>query len=122
MEQLFKTIDVDGNGTIDFEEFLLLFKFKQPRPCEKENTRESEDLEANEKIMRMFDQDGSGFLSPREWLQVRGLICLCELNMALTLICCSNESSACGSNDVPITKPKDFYRDVESIFGAGPAK
>ena len=93
MEQLFKTIDVDGNGTIDFEEFLLLFKFKQPRPCEKENTRESEDLEANEKIMRMFDQDGSGFLSPREWLQVRGLICLCALNMALTLICCGNESS-----------------------------
>merc|ERR1712045_552572 len=39
VEQLFKTIDVDGNGTIDFEEFLLLFKFKQPRPCEKENTR-----------------------------------------------------------------------------------
>ena len=93
MEQLFKTIDVDGNGTIDFEEFLLLFKFKQPRPCEKENTREeSEDLEANEKIMRMFDQDNSGFLSPREWLHVRGLICFCELNMALTLICCSNES------------------------------
>ena len=28
----------------------------------------------------------------------------------------------CASIDVPITKPKDFCRDVESIFGAGPAK
>ena len=95
MEQLFKTIDVDGNGTIDFEEFLLLFKFKQPLPCEKKTTRENEDLEVNEKIMRMFDQDGSGFLSPTEWLQVsKGLIiCLCELNMTLTFICCGNESS-----------------------------
>ena len=29
---------------------------------------------------------------------------------------------SCGSNDVPITKPKDFNRDVESIFGAGPGR
>ena len=93
MEQLFKTIDVDGNGTIDFEEFLLLFKFKQPRHCvDNEDTQKSEDPGANERIMKMFDQDGSGFLSPQEWLQVSGSICLC-IKPSLTQICCSNESS-----------------------------
>ena len=66
---MFKTIDVDGNGTIDFEEFLLLFKSKGPKAKAKEaKTATSKD--PDQKLMEIFDIDGTGYLSPSEWIQV----------------------------------------------------
>ena len=62
MEKLFKKIDVDGNGSVDFEEFLLLFKFKQ-------YLGEEEDKQTK-KMFDMFDKDQTGYLSVDEWLQV----------------------------------------------------
>ena len=67
MDQLFKTIDVDGNGTIDFEEFLLLFKSKAKAKEAKTATSKDPD----QKLMEIFDIDGTGYLSPSEWIQVR---------------------------------------------------
>ena len=61
MDHLFKTIDVDGNGTIDFEEFLLLFKSQ---------TKAKEAKDPDQKLMEIFDIDGTGYLSPSEWIQV----------------------------------------------------
>ena len=61
--QLFKTVDVDGNGTIDFEEFLLLFKYKN-------SLGKSEKKSEDTRLFDMFDKDGTGFLSPSEWLLV----------------------------------------------------
>ena len=68
MDQLFKTIDVDGNGTIDFEEFLLLFKAKA-KEAKEAKTATSKD--PDQKLMEIFDIDGTGYLSPSEWIQVR---------------------------------------------------
>ena len=67
VDQLFKTIDVDGNGTIDFEEFLLLFKSKAKAKEVKTATSKDPD----QKLMEIFDIDGTGYLSPSEWIQVR---------------------------------------------------
>ena len=74
MDHLFKTIDVDGNGTIDFEEFLLLFKSNGPqaeakaKETKEANTATSKD--PDQKLMEIFDIDGTGYLSPSEWIQV----------------------------------------------------
>ena len=69
MDHLFKTIDVDGNGTIDFEEFLLLFKSKGSQAKAKaKEAKEAKD--PDQKLMEVFDIDGTGYLSPSEWIQV----------------------------------------------------
>ena len=65
MEKLFHKIDLDGNGSVDFEEFLMLFKFKQY--LEKE---EDADSSSTKKMFDMFDKDQTGYLSVEEWLQV----------------------------------------------------
>ena len=62
MEKLFKKIDLDGNGSVDFEEFLMLFKFKQYLGKEEETS--------TKKMFDMFDKDQTGYLSVEEWLQV----------------------------------------------------
>ena len=63
MEKLFHKIDLDGNGSVDFEEFLMLFKFKQYLGKEEEET-------STKKMFDMFDKDQTGYLSVEEWLQV----------------------------------------------------
>ena len=57
---------MDGNGTIDFEEFLLLFKFKEkPKPEYESNNHKDKQL------LDLFDKDKTGFLSPNEWMEVK---------------------------------------------------
>ena len=65
MEKLFHKIDLDGNGSVDFEEFLMLFKFKQYLEKEKDA-----DSSSTKKMFDMFDKDQTGYLSVEEWLQV----------------------------------------------------
>ena len=60
---MFQKIDLDGNGSVDFEEFLMLFKFKQYLGKKEEET-------STKKMFDMFDKDQTGFLSVEEWLQV----------------------------------------------------
>ena len=60
---MFQKIDLDGNGSVDFEEFLMLFKFKQYLGKEEEET-------STKKMFDMFDKDQTGYLSVEEWLQV----------------------------------------------------
>ena len=60
---MFHKIDLDGNGSVDFEEFLMLFKFKQYLGKEEEET-------STKKMFDMFDKDQTGYLSVEEWLQV----------------------------------------------------
>ena len=75
VDQLFKTIDVDGNGTIDFEEFLLLFKSKGPqakaKAKEAKEAKTATSKDPDQKLMEIFDIDGTGYLSPSEWIQIR---------------------------------------------------
>eukprot|EP00092_Neocalanus_flemingeri_P015728 GFUD01017026.1.p1 GENE.GFUD01017026.1~~GFUD01017026.1.p1 ORF type:complete len:166 (-),score=59.46 GFUD01017026.1:227-724(-) len=68
VQNLFRQVDTDGNGKVDFEEFLKLMKHKQKKTA----TKESED--PNMQIFQMFDKDGSGSLSSQEWLEVMNLM------------------------------------------------
>merc|ERR1711874_829440 len=66
---LFRQVDNDGNGKVDFEEFLKLIRNKQKYAPDQE---ESDD--PNLQIFKMFDKDGSGSLSASEWLSVMNLM------------------------------------------------
>lgn len=50
-------VDQDGNGTIDFDEFLVMMAKKM---------KESDSEEEIRQAFRLFDKDGDGFISPAE--------------------------------------------------------
>lgn len=62
VEKMMKNVDIDGNGTIDYTEFVMA-------------TMNEKSLVNNEKLMqafKMFDKDGSGTISPDEIKEVLG--------------------------------------------------
>ena len=67
LKQMIKEIDLDGNGVIDFNEFLYLMVKKM-----KGNDTEEELLEA----FKVFDRDGNGYVTSHELRNV--LTSLCE--------------------------------------------
>jgi calcium-dependent protein kinase len=61
VDKMFKEIDIDGNGTIDYTEFVMA-------------TMNQHNMMSNEKLMqafKMFDKDGSGTISADE---IRGVL------------------------------------------------
>jgi calcium-dependent protein kinase len=62
VDKMFKEIDIDGNGTIDYTEFVM-------------GTLEEKTVLTNDKLMqafRMFDKDGNGTISHDEIKEVLG--------------------------------------------------
>ncbi|XP_072971799.1 calmodulin-1-like [Typha angustifolia] len=57
LHDMIKEVDVDGNGTIDFEEFLNLMAKKMKETDADEELKEAFDV---------FDKDKNGFISPSE--------------------------------------------------------
>ena len=78
VKRLFNRVDSDGNGRIDFEEFLKLFLLVNKG--KKKDNKEDEDIEEppeideerrkSLKLMKIFDIDGDGVLSISEWQNV----------------------------------------------------
>jgi len=57
LQEMVNEVDADGNGTIDFPEFLTMMARKM-----KDTDSEEEIKEA----FKVFDKDGNGFISPQE--------------------------------------------------------
>lgn len=57
LEDMIKMVDVDGNGTIDFPEFITMIAKKS-----KDGNSEEEIVDA----FKVFDTDGNGFISAAE--------------------------------------------------------
>jgi len=60
-------VDTDGNGKVDFEEFLDLVRNKKN---EDGSVTEVDGSEKSKEIFRLLDKDGDGSLSVDEWEQV----------------------------------------------------
>ena len=50
-------VDVDGSGSIEFDEFLIMMSKKIKEDAASNDIREA---------FRVFDRDGDGFISPEE--------------------------------------------------------
>lgn len=70
LQIMMNEVDTDGNGTIEFEEFLNLMARKM-----KESEAEQELMEA----FRVFDKDQDGYISPSE-VQLKLNISTCFWN------------------------------------------
>ena len=67
LQKMIKEVDLNGNGVIDFNEFLYLMVKRM-----KENDTEEELIEA----FKVFDRDGDGYVTAHELRNV--MTCLCE--------------------------------------------
>lgn len=56
-QDMINEVDADGNGTIDFPEFLTMMARKMKNTDSEEEIREA---------FRVFDKDGNGFISAAE--------------------------------------------------------
>ena len=77
VKRLFNRVDSDGNGRIDFEEFLKLFLLVNKGKKKKDSDEEmderpefDEERRKSLKLMKIFDTDGDGMLSISEWQNV----------------------------------------------------
>uniref|UniRef100_A0A1W7RAU7 Calglandulin n=1 Tax=Hadrurus spadix TaxID=141984 RepID=A0A1W7RAU7_9SCOR len=57
LRQMVTSVDVDGNGTIEFDEFLIMMARKLHETDSEQELREA---------FRVFDKDGDGFISATE--------------------------------------------------------
>lgn len=63
VDAMFKAVDIDGNGAIDYTEFVMA-------------TMNEKDLITNDKLraaFRLFDKDGNGAISPDEIKEALGI-------------------------------------------------
>merc|ERR1712055_1103311 len=58
-------VDIDGNGTIEFEEFLSMMKKKASETDEESDLREA---------FKIFDRDKDGFISMKELKKVASML------------------------------------------------
>ncbi|VDO73750.1 unnamed protein product [Heligmosomoides polygyrus] len=57
LQDMINEVDADGNGTIDFPEFLTMMT---------RNMKDTDSAEEMREAFRVFDQDGNGFISAAE--------------------------------------------------------
>merc|ERR1711890_223051 len=67
VRRLFSEVDTDGNGKVDFEEFLDLVRETERQ---EDSVSEVDGSEKSKEIFRVLDTDGDGSLSRDEWEQV----------------------------------------------------
>ena len=62
VKRLFRQVDKDGNGRVDFEEFLKLFSQLYESKKQMSASTAHPDEQKIEKLLKLFDTDGDGLL------------------------------------------------------------
>jgi calmodulin len=70
-------VDLDGNGTIEFPEFLEMMKAKAGEVDQESDLREA---------FKIFDRDRDGFIDMKELKRVSGYFQLCTLRQVTTML------------------------------------
>lgn len=84
LQDMINEVDADGNGTIDFPEFLTMMARKM-----KDTDSEEEIKEA----FKVFDKDGNGFISAAELRHVMTNLGKCNSSVRLL---CEGGTNECG--------------------------
>lgn len=83
LQDMINEVDADGNGTIDFPEFLTMMARKM---------RDTDSEEEIKEAFKVFDKDGNGYISAAELRHVMtnlGMSCLsCVVGVAVLVGCC----------------------------------
>ena len=70
VKRLFRQVDKDGNGRVDFEEFLKLFSQLYQSKKQRSASTAYHDEQKIEKLLKLFDTDGDGLLCVDEFQNV----------------------------------------------------
>lgn len=77
---MIESVDADGNGTVDFNEFLrMMSQSRSYRRQNSEATRKRSEEEEMRQAFRIFDIDGNGYIDAKELK-----ITMCNLGEDLT--------------------------------------
>lgn len=70
LQDMINEVDADGNGTIDFPEFLTMMARKM---------RDTDSEEEIKEAFKVFDKDGNGYISAAELRHVMTNLGMCSL-------------------------------------------
>eukprot|EP00918_Siedleckia_nematoides_P105232 GHVU01229822.1.p1 GENE.GHVU01229822.1~~GHVU01229822.1.p1 ORF type:complete len:163 (+),score=34.18 GHVU01229822.1:46-534(+) len=66
IREMIKQVDIDGNGTVDFEEFLKMMSRSKVRLERCEDAHKKTQEEEMRQAFRVFDIDGNGYIDATE--------------------------------------------------------
>lgn len=66
IQEMINQVDIDGNGTVDFNEFLRMMSRSRSRNAKNDEERKLSEEEEMRQAFKVFDIDGNGVIDAQE--------------------------------------------------------